>query len=140
MSEGIFTKYAERRTEIRGDSSPVNDTETDVHTAGDCFGCLRGSARDRAAMLELRKADGHIMAIGYAWLESLEFEPSEGITLHLSGKKVRIKGRNLNRPSDSHPRLFANIIAHRVLWVQETSRNAQITAGENGVEIDEIEW
>ena len=56
---------------------------------------MRG-VRDRAIMLELRRKNGNVLAIGYGWLERAEFDPSEGITLHLVGQKIRIKGRNLN--------------------------------------------
>src|SRR6267154_4781186 len=65
------------------------------------FGFLRGS-KERAAMLELRKRDGQILAVGYGMFE-VEFNPSEGITLHFADRKVRIHGRNLN--AEARPKI-----------------------------------
>ena len=93
-----------------------NDTTED---AG-CFGFLRGT-RDSAIMLELRKKDGSIMAINYSYIERIEFEPSEGITIHALGRTIRIQGTHLNTPirPGSSMRLFEGITRHRVLWVAE---------------------
>lgn len=103
------------------------------------FGWLRG-IRDRALMLELRRKDGGIVAIGYGWLERVAFDPSEGITLSAAGQKIRIKGRNLNVEVRPAVRLFEGIARHRVPWVRESDR-AQSLAADNGVPVvDVIEW
>ena len=103
------------------------------------FGYLRG-IRDRAVMLELRKKDGNVLAVGYAWLDKVEFDPSEGITLSLGGQKVHIRGRNLNAEARPGMRLFQGICQHRVPWIQEADEPAAMEAQNQGVLVDEIAW
>lgn len=97
--------------------------ESDAEGTDDfgAFGWLRGT-KERAVMLELRKKTGAILAVGYSWIEFIEFDPSDGITLWIPGRKVRIQGRNLNMPADPerpNVRLFEGLTRHRVPWVQE---------------------
>ena len=103
------------------------------------FGWLRG-ARDRSVMLELRKKDGNILAVGYAWLDKAEFDPSRGITLSLGGQKITISGRNLNSESRPNVRLFQGICRHRVPWIQEADEATNMEAQNKGVLVEEIEW
>lgn len=103
------------------------------------FGWLRG-IRDRAVMLELRRKDGSIFAIGYGWLERVAFDPSEGIMLSAGGQKIRIKGRNLNAEVRPSVRLFEGIARHRVPWVREADRSAGLQAGDRETVVDSIEW
>ncbi len=107
----------------------------------DCvaFGFLRG-VRDRAVMLELRQKDGNIKAFGYAWLSQAEYDPSTGITLHLGGQPVRIRGRNLNTESRQNVRLFQGLLRHRVPWIQEADQATLMQAGEHHCVIERIEW
>lgn len=103
------------------------------------FGWLRG-VRDRALSLELRRKNGNIVAIGYGWIEKFEFDPSEGITLHTHGQKIRIKGRNLNAAVRSTVRLFEGMTRHRVPWIQEADEPARLQAEKNATVIEAIEW
>ena len=80
-----------------------------------------------------------IVALGYAWLERVEFDPSEGITLSVGGQKVRIKGRNLNAEIRPSVRLFEGIARHRVPWIREADRSAGLQAGDRDTVIDAIE-
>lgn len=132
----LLDKYMKR--------SPATDShkpESEADEAEDfgCFGWLRG-VRDRSIMLELRKKDGHTLAIGYSWLERVEFEPSEGITLYLPGRKIRITGSGLNADARPTVRLFDGIIRHRVPWVREADRSESLKARADAVVIDSIEW
>lgn len=101
------------------------------------FGWLRG-VRDRAVMLELRHKDGKIEALGYAWLEHAEFNPSDGITLHFAGRTVRIIGRNLNKEARANVRLFAGIVRHRVPWIQEADEPMAFSATKGATVIDQL--
>jgi hypothetical protein len=101
------------------------------------FGLLRGT-HDRALMLELRFKDGKRRALGYAWLHDAEFDPSEGITLHFGGRKVKISGRNLNAEIRPNVRLFQAIVRHRVPWIQEADAPAALLAARDALLIDEI--
>jgi hypothetical protein len=103
------------------------------------FGWLRG-IRERAVMLELRRKDGSIVAIGYGWLERVAFDPSEGITISTGGQKIRIRGRNLNAEVRPSVRLFEGIARHRVPWVREADRAAAMEADAKATIIDSIEW
>ncbi len=134
MNESILQKYSGRRLEDTG----LLREEEGVDDAG-AYGWLRG-IRDRAAMLELRKKDGSILAVSYSWLERVEFNPSEGITLHLGGRSVRIKGRNLNINSSGQQGLFQGITRHRVPWIQEKEQAAFAGQGSAVPIIERIEW
>ena len=101
------------------------------------FGWLR-SERDRAVMLELRHANGGITALSYSWLESAEFNPSEGITLSFSGKTVKLIGRNLNIECRPGVRLFEGLTRHRVLWIREADEDASAGALETEVVVDRL--
>lgn len=102
------------------------------------FGWLRG-IRDRAIMLEIRHKDGRISAFGYAWLDEATFDPSEGITLRFSGKKVRFVGRNLNGESKPNIRLFVGIVRHRVPWIMEADRPTSLESAKGATIIEEVE-
>lgn len=114
---------------------------TDLEAIDDLgsYGWLRG-IRDRAQMLELRKKNGNILAVGYGWLERAEFDPSIGITLTVLGQPVRITGRNLNAERRPMIRLFSGIARHRVPWVQEADEPTAMKADKEDTVIESIEW
>ena len=91
-------------------------------------------------MLELRKKSGEVIAIGYHWIERVEFNPTDGITLHVHGDTIRIKGRNLNAEVRPEVRLFQGIARHRVAWVKEADRPGSMRADERRIIVDEIVW
>jgi hypothetical protein len=117
----------------------ADQSEADACDDLGAFGWLRG-IRDRAVMLELRRKDGSIVAIGYGWLDRIEFDPSEGITLSAAGQKIRIKGRNLNAAVRPSVRLFEGIARHRVTWITEADRSVGLQAGDHETVVDAIEW
>lgn len=132
----ILQKYVARNGDPAGGVVPQADTEAADDLGA--FGWLRG-IRDRAVSLELRKSDGNILAVSYGYIEKAEFDPSEGITLSVSGQKLRIKGRNLNVEVRPTVRLFEGITRHRVPWVQESGEESP-PADESATVIDCIAW
>jgi hypothetical protein len=134
MSYRILDRYATARTS-NGEASEQLEAEP----ADDLgvFGYLRG-VRDRAIMLELRLKDGGSRALGYAWLDHAQFDPSEGITLSFAGRTVRITGRNLNCELRPNVRLFAGILRHRVPWIQEADGASAIEADDSTMVIDDL--
>ena len=120
-------------------TTATNSEEPDVVDDFGSFGWLRG-VRERSLMLELRKSNGNILAVGYGWLEKVGFDPSEGITLHLTGQKVRIRGRNLNTELRPLVRLFEGIVRHQVPWIQEASPAAAMRAEKGETVVEAIEW
>jgi hypothetical protein len=104
-----------------------------------CFGWLRG-IRDRALMIELRKKTGVIQAIGYPWIERMEFDPSEGITLHLTGRQIKIRGKHLNGSAEFTARLFTGLTQHRVPWIQEMSMDGAFLVEGSACRVESIEW
>lgn len=116
--------------------TPVESSELlDVSETEDLgpLGWLRG-VRERATMLELRLRSGNSVAVNYAYLERAEYDPSEGITLHLAGHKpVRLLGRRLNDELRPQVRLFEGIVRHRVAWVREGSLGDSLDAAESSV-------
>lgn len=136
MTDRLLDSFTKRTGAATGASDPPDGEEAE--NLG-CFGWLRG-VRDRSVMLELRKKDGHVLAIAYSWLERVEFQPEEGITLHLPGRKVRIKGSGLNNEARRTVRLFDGIIRHRVPWVREADRSESIKAACESVVVESIHW
>jgi hypothetical protein len=137
MSDRVLSKYLNRTGEnsIAADAiEPEADGSEDLGA----FGILRGQ-RDRAIMLELRRKTGDILAIGYGWIEKIEFVPSL-ITLHLPGQKILIKGRNLNVEARPQVRFFQGLTRHRVCWVQEAEQSAILQADRKSVVVEAIEW
>ncbi len=112
-------------------------SESEIDDLG-VFGFLRGS-RERATMLELRKRDGHVLAVCYGMFE-VEFDPSEGITLHFADRKIKIKGRNLNAEAKPNVKLFEVICRHKAPWLREASESEQLSAGESEPLIESIDW
>lgn len=113
MPDSLVEKYAKRASEASPE--PSHEPEAIESDLG-CFGWLRG-VKERALMLELRKKDGHVLALGYAWLERVEYQPEKGITLHTPGRTVRIVGSGLCREARLGVSLFAGLIRHRVPWI-----------------------
>jgi hypothetical protein len=103
------------------------------------FGWLRGM-RERAIMIELRKKSGDMMAVAYSWIERVDFNPTVGITLHVHGDEIHIKGRNLNSEVRPNVRLFQGIIQQRVAWVRETGRGERSDGGDRTTVIEEFVW
>jgi hypothetical protein len=132
MNDSVFAKYLGR-----SDEAPDPNDNEGLDDLG-CFGFLRG-VRDRAIMLELRQRNGQVSALGYAWLERAEFDPSDGITLHFSGKTVKIVGRNLNGEVRPNVRLFAGIVRHRVPWIQEADEASILEAKKGAPVIEHLE-
>ena len=117
------------------------DAELDLDSTDDhgSFGWLRG-VRERALMLELRKKDGHVKALAYAWLQIAEFEPSTGITLLFSIGKVRITGPNLNAESRPQIRLFDGLVRHKVTFIQEARESDLMQSDPHFPVVERIEW
>jgi hypothetical protein len=136
MTANLLQKYTSRQAEDSSDNLPAEPESLDDLGA---FGWLRG-ARDRAIMLELRKKDGNVLAVGYAWLERAEYDPSVGITLHVVGKTIHIKGRNLNAELRPNLRLFQGITRHRVPWIQEADQPTMMESQGKGTLVESIEW
>lgn len=114
-------------------------SELDVTDDLGAFGWLRG-VKDFSRMLELRRKDGSILAVGYGYLDHAEFNPSEGITLSVAGRKIRIKGRNLNAEVRPTVRLFEGVCRHRVPWIQEADRAGSMQADDRETIIEAIVW
>jgi hypothetical protein len=89
-------------------------------------------------MLEIRHRDGRITAKGYSWLQSAEFDPSNGITLNFTAERVTITGRNLSAEVRPNTRLFAGILRHRVPWSQEADEPAILEAAKDAVVVEEV--
>lgn len=89
-------------------------------------------------MLELRRKDGSITAIGYGWLEQTDYDPTAGITLWARGRKIELKGRHLNAEIRPFVRLFEGIVRHRVTWIREANLHELIETRDGGPVIDEI--
>jgi hypothetical protein len=134
MNDNVLRQFATRIMKPEGD----NDQTSDVNDDFGSFGWLRG-ARDRAIMLELRKKDGSVNALGYAWLERIEYDPGI-ITLHFTNRMVKITGRNLNSEARPHVRLLDGLCRHRIAWIQEADEPTAMTAAKHATVIERVEF
>ncbi len=134
MINNVLKRYASQNSD-KVTNLPETDEAEGVDDCGS-FGWLRG-IRDRAVMLELRKANGDIRAVGYGWLEKLDYNPSHGIVLHIGDEEIRIKGRSLN--AKTRP-LFEGIARHRVAWLQEADEASAMRAEKGKTVVEAIEW
>lgn len=132
MSDKLLDKYLGKKIEAPAEVSEGEETE-------DCgvFGWLRG-VRDRAIMLEIRHRDGRITALGYPWLDLVEYDPAKGITLRFCGKSVKIVGSNLNTEIRPNVCLLVGIIRQRISWIVE-GNDHPFHSGGRGPQIEEIQ-
>lgn len=137
MSDSVLKHFSEKLA--TGNGNLRNDPDEIGPENLGAFGWLRGR-QDRAHMLQLRRRDGNIVALGFSWLERCDYDPSEGITLRFTGQTVRLVGRNLNREVRPGVRLFDGLVRHRVPWVQEADAPTAMTAGRGETVIERIEF
>lgn len=136
MNGRLLEKYVGRNG--GNGETALSPDEQEIDDLG-CFGWLRG-IRDRALAVELRQANGNIVAIPYHGIERFDFDPSEGITLAVSGGKIRLKGRNLNAEMRPTIRLFEGLARHRVPWIREVADSESLAAAGDATIVDSIQW
>jgi hypothetical protein len=140
MSDRILQRYVARIGMATDPETalPAESEGDDAESFG-CFGWVRG-VRDRAICLELRKKTGKVLAIPYAYISRMEFEPSGVIRLGCGGESITITGRNLNGEVREQVRLFQGLTRHRVPWIQEADRAVTMQAEKNSVVVESVEW
>jgi hypothetical protein len=67
--------------------------------------------RKSPACLDLRLADNSFRAVPYSYIMEIEFEPTDGIIILTSTKRIKIEGRNLNL-------LYDYLVQFRVRYIQ----------------------
>jgi hypothetical protein len=134
MTGKILERYTARNG-ANGASATATVDDSTIDDLG-CFGWLRG-IRDRAFSVELRRANGNIVAIPYHTIERFEFDPSEGIVLAVAGKQICLKGRNLNLEVQPTIKLFEGLARHRVPWIREAEDRGDL--GRETV-VESIAW
>ncbi len=133
MADSILERLNMRRE--LGES--VLFDETDGLEDLGAFGWLRG-VKERAIMLELRKRDGNVIALSYAWLERVTFDPSIGLVLDFSRALIRIKGTNLDYEIRPNCQLLAGIIRHKVPWITESNAFPKLDLGSLAIQTIEV--
>jgi len=134
MNDSILRQLTENNGNGQGRNNLIDEAPEDLGA----FGWL--GSRERAVMLELRRKDGSITSLGYAWLERADFDPSEGITLKFTGQTVRLTGCNLNSEVRPHLRLYGGLVRHRVPWLQEADEPTAMVAAKNATVIEKVEF
>lgn len=135
MSGSLLHKYADLVTDPAADGRDGGLEDQEDFGA---FGWARGM-NGRSVMLELRMKTGNIVAIPYGWIDRLEFDPSEGITISAGGQKLRVKGRRLNAEVRPNARLFEGLTRQRVMWIREASGPELMAADESATIVESIE-
>jgi hypothetical protein len=139
MSDKILQKFAGRNGTLAAALEPDEMGDAMDADSFGCFAWLRGM-RERAVSLELRRKSGAVLSIPYAYISSIEFEPSGLITLSVGAESICIKGRNLNSEIRPNVRLFEGISRQRVPWVQEADRPMSLKAERDTVVVESIEF
>lgn len=134
MSDSFVDKYARRDGQQGG-----GDGGEPVDGLG-CFGILRG-IRDRAPAIELRRKTGAVLVVSYSYIEKMEFDPTNGVTLRSGGQSIRLKGRNLAADIRPNIRLITALASQRLAWVQEVGKPDLVMAAASQIPVVEaIEW
>lgn len=92
---------------LNGNSSDYFDGEPIIQS--EYYGV--SNERNLPACINLRLADGSFKAIPYSYIMEISFEPSEGIEITTTTKKITISGRNLHR-------LYDYLTAYRVRFIK----------------------
>lgn len=74
--------------------------------------------RQQQIMLELRFRNGNRLGLGYSYLVSVTFNPSEGIQFDFTGHRVTVTGSNLLP-------LFKGLLVHKVGSIREADPRAE---------------
>jgi hypothetical protein len=136
MSDSSIVSRIANRSSLE---ARLGESEDELCDNLGCFGWLRG-VRERSLMLELRRKSGFILAIGYAWIERVEFDPAEGITVYAAGQRIRIRGTNLNGSPDRRQRLFEGLARHCVPWIQEVTEAQLFEWPAAACLVESIQW
>jgi hypothetical protein len=134
MSDNVLERFRGRVSS----EPPAYSVDGDLEDDMGAFAILRG-VRDFARFLELRKNNGSIVAIGYSWLERIEFDGGHRLTLRFTNQVVNILGRNLNAEIRPNVRLLDGLVRHRVPWVREFNERDALVADKRSLVIEEIE-
>jgi len=136
MDDDVLNRYASRLGARAGEPAAA---DLDVGDDLGCFGWLRGG-RDRAVSLVLHKKSGNSLALSYGFIERMEFDPSDGITITAGRATVRILGQNLDTEIRPTVRLFEGLTRSRVPWVRESSGSAVWQGASDTCLIEAISW
>lgn len=135
MDKGLLGKY-QARIEPAARHGEMHDPD-EAEDLG-YFGWSRGQGR--CVMLQLRKKSGDSLAIGYGYIESIAFDPSEGITISCGRRSVRIKGSCLQAATPSGVCLLDGLVLNRVAWVREASGAEIMQARSGECLVEALEW
>jgi hypothetical protein len=138
MKDNVLAQFASKLPPSRTPREAEPEPDVGLEDNLGAFGWLRG-VRDRAVMLELRRKDGSAVALGYSWLERVDFDPSAGITLKFAGQTVKIAGRNLNAEQRPNVRLLDGLVRHRVPWLREAAETELRAASRSDSIIEDIQ-
>jgi hypothetical protein len=143
--ERLLDRYTAKPAELTPGGSSSSGALADAATSEvpddlGCFGWLRG-VKDRAVMLELHRRTGDIVAVGYAWIERIEFDPSEGLHIFALGKDIHITGQRLGHELRPGVSLLGGLCRHRVPWIREAQSHeipGALNSGTDAVVVDQI--
>jgi hypothetical protein len=133
MSDSVLQQFRGRVAS----EPPAFSVDGDLDDDMGAFAILRG-VRDFARFLELRKKDGSVVAIGYSWLERIEYDGGHRLTLRFTNQVVNIIGRNLNAEIRASVRLLDGLVRHRVPWVRESNEGDALVADKRSLVIENI--
>ena len=110
--EKVAAERERRRPDLPQPLSEFEEEEVPTEEGGYVAFAKNRERLFHATMIEFRLKTGNSLALGYAWLSSIEFDASQGLRLVFHDHRVQIAGRHLRE-------LFQGIVQHRVRWVQE---------------------
>lgn len=114
MTENDDGPFWKTRLKLTPEERMINDDEDYFPQEYQAFAVNRSPGK-QSLMLEFKLRTGTSVALGYAWLQRAQFDPSKGISLQFTPGTVLILGRRLDK-------LFNGIVQHRARWVWEADR------------------
>jgi hypothetical protein len=135
FTEKLNQRILERNAEKVSAPEIEDFAETDqveLFETSEFFG--KEQVRNMPACLELRYADGTSKAFPYSFIMEINFNPSEGIEIITTQKKILIEGRNLKM-------LYIFLLSFQVRFIQENIGADQTEEGKlfvRGIKMEEV--
>ena len=123
MADSVLRKYA-KSAATDAETKPVPLEDKALAPAADAL------TETTVIMLDIVLRSGNHVALSYAYMTKVEFDPSSSIVIHVMEDRVTVTGRNLRS-------VYQALITHRLRLIRESAED--FTGGDIEVFIERIE-
>lgn len=114
FQDRITQRLQERKEAINQQQTDNSETSVEQFEHSPYFGIEQ--LRNHPSCIDLRLTNGKFKALPYAYILEIDYDPSDGIEITATGKKVIVTGRNLKL-------LYHYLTAFRVRYIQANVGN-----------------